>query len=95
MTWYTVGGAVFYNMYRGALADPVDENGDGLPDNGYGECLNGLDPDASDTTFVDSEVPDPSQGLFYLFSAVDHGEAEIYLGTTSTGRARQVLVPCP
>lgn len=95
LTWPRIGNAVFYNVYRGKISALVDTDGDGLPDGGFGECVNDLDPDLSDTEFADEEAPDPSQGFYYLMSSVDTSGIESFLGTTSAGHPRQPLVPCP
>jgi predicted outer membrane repeat protein len=95
ISWPMIGGAVFHNMYRGDLSDLVDGDSDGLPDGGYGECVNYLDSVTSDTLFVDGGSPDPGNGYFYMMCTVDTAGRENYLGKTSAGLARAVLVPCP
>lgn len=95
LAWPPVLGAEQYNVYRGALLDLVDGDDDGLPDSGYGECVNHLDPDTSDTVVVDLDSPDLDAGFFYLVSFVDALGLEHDLGTTSAGLARWVLSPCP
>ncbi|MCP3980045.1 MAG: VCBS repeat-containing protein [bacterium] len=94
VTWPAVTGALSYEVYRGDLSSLVDVDDDGLPDDGYGSCLTGLDPDPTDTVFLDPVIPTTGDGLFYLRSVVD-AEGETGLGTTSTGLARQPGVPCP
>jgi hypothetical protein len=94
ITWLEFGGAQLYRVYRGDFFDLVDGDADGLPDSGYGECMNHLDPDASDTTFLDVEIPDPGAGFFYLMSVVDVLGEERFLGMTSAGQPRGVLSPC-
>ena len=91
---WTHNGSDSYNVYRGDLSSLVDTNTDGLPDNGYGACVNHLDPDLTDNVFVDEEVPLTGQGYFYLMArgdALDEGE----LGETSAGQQRVPDVPCP
>jgi hypothetical protein len=95
MTWPVVGDAQTYNVYRGDLLDLVDGDADGLPDDGYGACANDLDPDTTDTVFLDPALPAQGGAFFYLRSVVDALGAERFLGATSTGRVREVLVPCP
>jgi len=95
LSWPAIGPAWGYNVYRGLLADLVDGDGDGLPDEGFGECVNGLDSDTSDTTFVDTSVPAAGNGFFYLMSFVSESGEELLLGATSAGMAREVLAACP
>ena len=95
LTWPGVGSAQFYNTYRGLLAGLIDLDGDGLPDDGYGDCVNWLDPDTSDTTFTDSSIPGAGEGFFYLVGVVNGQGHELHLGTTSDGLAREVLESCP
>ena len=95
LSWPDADGAQFYNVYRGSLSALADGDGDGLPDTGYGVCVNDLDDDTSDTFFFDPEVPDPGTGFFYLMSFVDGEGIESGLGTTSAGLPREVLSPCP
>jgi hypothetical protein len=45
LTWPKIDEAASYNMYRGNLDELADGNGDGLPDLGYGNCKNDLDPE--------------------------------------------------
>ncbi len=73
----------------------VDLNEDGLPDEGYGECVNDLDDDTTDTLFADPEIPLPGgHGFAYLVGWVDLvGEGG--LGSTSAGLPREVDLPCP
>jgi hypothetical protein len=94
INWPGFGGAQLYRVYRGDFFDLVDGNGDGLPDGGYGECMNHLDPDTSDTTFVDVETPDLAAGFFYLMGVVDALGVERFLGATSAGQPRTVANPC-
>jgi hypothetical protein len=93
--WLRFGGAQVYHVYRGDLAGLADDDDDGWPDGGYGECMNHLDPDPSDTVFLDPQLPDPGDGFFYLMSIVDALGGESFLGTDSTGRPRQIASPCP
>ena len=92
--WQEVCGAQTYNMYKGDLPALVDADTDGLPDAGYGECVTDLDNDPTDLTFVDTELPPPGTGSFYLMSYVE-AEGERGLGETSAGLPREVLLPCP
>lgn len=95
LSWRAFGGAEAYNVYRGFLADLVDVDTDGLPDGGYGSCIDHLDPDTSDTTLLDPASPDPGEGFFYVMSTVDALGQERFLGTTSAGLPREILSPCP
>ena len=92
--WPALQGVTSYVVYRGALSDLIDSDHDGLPDEGYGVCITGTDPDPSDTTFVDPELPGSGGGFFYLKGVVDGGIVR-GLGVTSSGLTRQVASPCP
>jgi len=70
IVWRAVPVALAYNVYRGAIADLVDGNADGLPDGGYGACFDDHDPDLTDTSVVDAETPSAGAGYFYLVSVV-------------------------
>jgi hypothetical protein len=94
LAWPSVLGALRYDIYRGDLSELVDLNGDGLPDNGYGTCMTGLDDDPRDTFFADPDVPSSGDGFFYLMSVVDAG-GDGGLGTTSEGLPRVPAVACP
>ena len=76
-----------------AAKDLEDNDQDGLPDNGYGTCMNDLDPDLTDNVFVDEEIPLSGTGFFYLMERVDAQGAR-GLGSTSDGQPRVPLVPC-
>jgi hypothetical protein len=94
MRWPALLGVASYVMYRGDLGDLVDANADGLPDNGYGVCVTGSDPDPADTVFVDAEVPGEGHGFFYV-KGVKDGAAVRGLGVTSAVKARVPAVTCP
>jgi len=94
LRWPDVDGALSYNVYRGPLSDLVDGDDDGLPDMGYGDCQNDLDPDTTDLNYVDASVPAPNSGYFYVIAVVDWA-GERYLGTTSAGLPRVPALPCP
>ena len=94
MNWPAVTGALSYNVYRGLISSLIDGDSDGLPDAGYGDCQNALDPDTTDQHYVDASVPPPGDGYFYLIAAVDWA-GERYLGRTSDGLARFPGTPCP
>ncbi len=95
LTWSAVSNAEFYNMYRGTLSQLLDTNHDGLPDGGYGVCVNDLDSNPLATIFVDVTTPELTTGFFYVMSVVDSSERESGLGATSSGWLRVVPVPCP
>ena len=95
LTWTVVTGAQSYNVYKGRLSDLSDGDLDGLPDNGYGECVNHLDADNSDTVHVDYEIPASGTGDFFLMSYVDEVGTEVGLDTTSACLPRNVPIPCP
>ena len=94
LRWPDVDGALSYNVYRGLLSDLVDGDSDGLPDMGYGDCQNTMDPDTTDLQYVDASVPGPNSGYFYLI-AVEDWAGERFLGTTSDGFPRVPTLPCP
>ena len=95
LRWDALSGALSYNVYRGALSQLRDTNGDGLPDGGYGTCQTGRDPDPTDTVFVDTDTPTgPPGGFFYLVTYVDQ-VGEKGFGTTSRGLRRTVPLSCP
>lgn len=95
LSWPALSGVTRYNVYRGALAELRTLGPDGLPATGFGVCVSEADPNAADTVFVDTQVPAPGTGFFYLKDVVDSHGDERGLGATSDGRARTVLVPCP
>ena len=94
MRWPALQGVPSYVMYRGDLADLVDGNLDGLPDVGYGVCMNGVDPNVADNMFVDTDVPFPGHGFFYV-KGVRDGTVVRGLGVTSAVKAREPQVACP
>lgn len=95
LRWDPLSAALSYNVYRGALNQLRDTNGDGLPDGGYGACQTGRDPDPSDTAFVDTDAPaGPAGGFFYLVTYMDQ-QGEKGFGTTSRGLRRTVAFACP
>lgn len=86
LAWDPVGDATRYNVYRGDLA--------ALPGD-YGSCRNASDPDPTDTTYEDPDVPQPSgAGFMYLVTATVGG-VEQTLGRASDGTERTVASPCP
>ena len=95
LSWPTLAGVSRYNVYRGTLADLRTLGPDGLPAQGFGYCVSATEPNTADTAFLDTQVPDPGTGFFYLKDVIDaHGE-ERGLGATSDGRPHTVLAPCP
>jgi len=95
LSWGTVAGSTQYNVYRGPGTNLYDTNADHLPEGGYGECQNSRDPNITDTSFVDTDVPAVVQkGFFYLVSYTEGG-VEKGLGTNSLGMPRTVAAPCP
>ncbi|MGH9461093.1 MAG: FG-GAP repeat domain-containing protein [Vicinamibacteria bacterium] len=94
IVWRAVPGALAYNVYRGALADLVDQNADGLPDGGYGACFDDHDPDLSDTSLVDSETPSVGAGFFY-FASVVGSSGDQGIGVTSACLPRAPSSVCP
>ena len=87
LDWAVVPSAISYNVYRGdlsALGDPTV--GD------FGDCQNHFDPDTTDTTFVDSELPDGA--YFYLVTLVT-ATGEMGFEGASQGQLRDPLTRCP
>jgi hypothetical protein len=99
VSWPSVPVAASYRMYRGYLADLVDVDADGIPDQEYGTCASLLDPDLADTIHVDLDEPLPGEGYFYVLSYVDNvpvvGGYEGGLGKTSAGLHRVNTIQCP
>ena len=82
-------------MHRRDAGRAADE--DDLVDlpGSYGTCISVLDPDDTDTVFIDNAQPGSGEGFFYLRSVIDGLGDERGLGATSAGLGRQVAVPCP
>ncbi|RLE17834.1 MAG: hypothetical protein DRJ50_13610 [Actinobacteria bacterium] len=84
LTWPLVVGADSYSLTRGSLAwmGPDD----------YGPCLDSVD----DGEYVESAVPDPREGFFYLVQGVSDACGAGNLGCTSSGglRDNQNLSTC-
>jgi Bacterial Ig-like domain len=95
LEWDPIVGASRYNVYRGDLAGLVDGNLDSLPDGGYGACQNGRDPDPTDTTFVDTDVPGPVEIGFHYLVSYTTTLSETGLGYDRAGRLRTVFAVCP
>jgi hypothetical protein len=93
LVWGEVDGAQSYNLYRGDVATLADSDGDGLPDDGYGTCQSGSDPDVTDTVFVDSMVPAPASAWFYIVTHVGV-DGEVGAGKTWDCTPREILAPC-
>jgi hypothetical protein len=66
-----------------------------LPDSGYGACRNSTDPDLTDTTLADTQVPTAAQKGFSYLVSYTSGGSEQGLGTNSYGDPRTVNTPCP
>ena len=84
-----------YAVYRGTASELVDADGDGLPDDGYGACVNSMDARTWDNLFVVDEIPIRRATFFYLVAFVDARGQPSDLGTASDGLAREAIVPCP
>jgi len=95
LAWPVLAGVASYGIYRGSLSDLADTDADGLPDAGFGDCMAAMDPDATDGTFLDPDVPPPGGGYFYLKSVIDGTGSERVLGATSAGLPRVPAIPCP
>jgi hypothetical protein len=95
LTWDPLTEATSYHAYRGALSLFHDTNADGLPDGGYGECRDFLDPVRTDLVFSDAETPaGTGAGWFYLVTFQTPG-GEKGAGNTSQGLTRTLLPACP
>ena len=94
LRWPALSGVAAYVVFRGDLADLVDNDADGLPDTGYGVCVTGSDPNPADAAYVDTEIPDAGHGYFYLKGVRDGGTVR-GLGVTSAVKPRVPAVPCP
>jgi hypothetical protein len=95
MTWGAVSEALTYSVYRGVLSDLQDGDADGLPDSGFGLCMNSADPNTADTSFWDSELPaEANTGFFYLVTFVA-ADGEWSIGNTSAGLGRLPEAICP
>lgn len=95
LAWDAVAGADRYNVYRGDVSGLVDANLDHLPDGGYGTCQNSRDPDLTDTSFIDADVPSAAQKGFDYLVSYTIGGVEQGLGSNSFGDPRTVATPCP
>ena len=93
--WDPICVAESYNVYRGSLSDLLDSEGEGVPDDGYGSCLSGIDPDRTDAALDDDEPPPPGSGFFYLMAYVDVEGIEHGLGRGSSGEPRIPTDRCP
>ncbi|HEV8337184.1 MAG TPA: hypothetical protein VGR67_12270 [Candidatus Polarisedimenticolia bacterium] len=95
LTWDPLSEASSYHVYRGALTLLRDTNADGLPDGGYGECRDFLDPVQTDLVFSDAGTPAGSgAGWFYLVTFQTPG-GEKGAGNTSQGLTRTLVPACP
>lgn len=94
LSWDPVPGALAYNVYRATGSVFTDLDGDGLPDGGYGDCMNAMDSDLTDTSFLDPELPAPTDQVFYYLLSFEDPVSEQGLGATSDGIARGVNA-CP
>ena len=94
LRWPALQGVQSYVIYRGNLSDLGDSDHDGIPDLGYGSCVSGADPNPADTVFVDTQIPVPGNGFFYLKAVVD-AQGVRGFGTTSSGTPRPLPPACP
>jgi polyhydroxybutyrate depolymerase len=95
LEWAPMRWAAEYRVYRGEIADLVDEDGDGLPDGGYGDCISSADPDASDTSLLLNDQPPPGGGWYYVVGFREPDAGESILGTTSMAVSRRPALACP
>ncbi|MDQ7007694.1 MAG: thrombospondin type 3 repeat-containing protein [Acidobacteriota bacterium] len=90
LTWTAQPLAEEYDVSRGDLS--------GLAPGEYGTCRNSADADRTDTSFIDSEIPSPADGFFYLFRGVDLDCPAVgSWGSDSSGSERENTNPtgCP
>jgi hypothetical protein len=82
----------WFNVYRAVLVPKfVDNNHDGIPDNGYGTCFK-HDITALETD--DTSTPPPGRLFAYLVTG-ENPAGEGSLGKTSAGLERPNIFPCP
>lgn len=86
LDWIPVTGAVEYHIYRSDVAS--------LGYAGFGTCRDDLDPDRSDTTLIDLDLPVPGSGFSYLITAESMDAQEGSLGY-ATCVERTNFSPCP
>jgi len=91
--WNHASVATSYRVYRGSLADLVDADANGRPDFGYGQCVNGSDPDVTDRTFPEPGNPASGSGWFYLVEPVT-SFGGLGLGWSSDGLKRNPALAC-
>ncbi|MCI0567433.1 MAG: hypothetical protein L0Z52_04465 [Acidobacteria bacterium] len=95
LAWDPLAEASSYHVYRGSLALLRDTNGDGLPDAGYGDCRDFLDPVLTDTQYIDAEAPGGTGSGFFYLVTIQAPSGEYGLGTTSQGLLRTPALTCP
>ena len=86
MVWTATAEATRYHVYRGTLGSLV--TGTGFT------CLDGADPDRSDTAFEDAVTPAPSALLIYLLTVEDDSGNDGGPGRR-TCADRTIAQPCP
>ena len=90
LVWNAEPLAEVYDISRGDLSR--------LAAGEYGACRNNDDADRTDTSFIDSEIPSPADGFFYLFRGVDLDCPAVgSWGSDSSGAERENTNPagCP
>jgi hypothetical protein len=88
--WQMEAGAIFFNLYRGAVSDLADSDGDGAASD-YGECVaSGL----AGPAYGDVTTPLPGAAFLYIVTARGQG-GETGFGTASSGASRPNVAPCP
>lgn len=91
LTWNELSRASFYEVRRGQITDLSDLDGDGLSDDGYGSCIGTHVPTGR---FVDTEVPAPGTGFYYLVG-FETATGSRDVGYTSAGGVRADSGGCP
>ena len=84
LEWSPEGSTGDYNLYRGALSDPFDEE--------FGSCFA---PGVTSVTTADAAVPAAGHAFFYLVTARNRLLEEGPKGFASDGTERANPAPCP
>jgi hypothetical protein len=87
LVWSAVTGALEYHVYRGALP--------ALGYSYFGECIDGSDPDRTDTMFVGSEAPTPGSAWFFFVTVEDGASQAVEHLGAATCAERSNFFACP
>ena len=80
------------DIYRGDLSVLGGIGAGGSFDGDFGNCQNHLDPDITDTVFVDPELP---EGTFFYLVTLATATGEMGLEGSTQGQLRVPLTSCP